>query len=79
MRDARAVRTTLQIDVFWPDDASLCDHRLFTLSVGHRQLTDVYLLELARVHGGRLATFDRSIPLKTVRGAGPEHLVVIEA
>ncbi len=64
---------------FWPDDASLCDSRVFTLSVGHRQLTDVYLLGLARAHGGRLATFDRSIPLKAVRGAGPEHLVVIPA
>jgi uncharacterized protein len=64
---------------FWPDDASLCDERLFGLSVSHRHLTDVYLLGLAKAHGGRLATFDRSIPLKAVRGAGPEHLVVIEA
>jgi len=65
--------------VFWPDDASLCDTRLFALSVSHRQLTDVYLLGLARARGGRLATFDRSIPLRAVRGAGPEHLVVIPA
>lgn len=64
---------------FWPDDVSLSDAGLFALSVSHRQLTDVYLLGLARAHRGRLATFDRSIPLKAVRGAGAEHLVVIEA
>jgi hypothetical protein len=65
--------------VFWSDDASLCDASLFALSVSHRQLTDVYLLGLARSHDGCLATFDRSIPLKAVRGANPEHLVVIQA
>lgn len=64
--------------VFWPDDVSLCDSDLFSLTVGHRQLTDVYLLGLAVRHGGRLATFDRSIPLKAVRGARPEHLVVVD-
>ena len=64
---------------FWPDDISLCDPRLFSLAVGWRQLTDVYLLALARHNQGHLATFDRSIPLKAVRGAGPEHLTVIDA
>jgi hypothetical protein len=65
--------------VFWPDDISLSAAELFSLSVSHRQLTDAYLLGLAKAHGGRLATFDRSIPLKAVRGAGPEHLIVIGA
>lgn len=67
--------------VFWPDDISLCDTRVFRadLAVGHRQLTDVYLLALARAHGGRLATFDRSIPLDAVVGAKADHLAVIEA
>jgi toxin-antitoxin system PIN domain toxin len=65
--------------VFWPDDASLCDAELFSLTVGHRQLTDAYLLALAVRHGGRLATFDRSIPARAVRGARAEHLAVIEA
>ena len=63
---------------FWPDDVTLCDTRLFSLSVGWRQLTDVYLLALAVQHQGRLATFDRSIPLKAVLGAKAEHLCVIE-
>ena len=64
---------------FWPDDVSICDAKTFKLSVGHRQLTDVYLLALAVRHGGRLATFDRSIVAEAVRGAKPEHLVVVEA
>jgi toxin-antitoxin system PIN domain toxin len=65
--------------VFWPDDVSVCDTRVFSLTVGHRQLTDVYLLGLAVAHRGLLATFDRSIPLRAVRGARPDDLVVIDA
>jgi predicted nucleic acid-binding protein len=64
---------------FWPDDVSLCDARLFDLAVGHRQLTDVYLLGLAVKHGGLLATFDRSIPSKAVRRARPGDLLVLDA
>jgi uncharacterized protein len=64
---------------FWPDDISVADGRLFDRSriLGHRQLTDVYLLALAVKNGGRLVTFDRSIPLAAVRGAEARHLVVI--
>jgi len=56
---------------FWPDAISLRDPVHFDLSFvrGHRQLTDVYLLGLARQMGGRLATFDRTILLKAVIGA----------
>ena len=43
---------------------------------GARQVTDVYLLALAVHRGGRLATFDRSVPLSALRGAGPEHVAV---
>lgn len=65
--------------LFWPDDVSLRDSRRFDLAVGHRKLTDVYLLALAVAHEGRLATFDRSIPLRAVSGAAAKHLVVIDA
>jgi uncharacterized protein len=63
---------------FWPDRLSLRDP-LFDLSYarGHRQLTDVYLLGLAVKHRGRLATFDRSIPVKAVVGATTDTLAVI--
>lgn len=67
--------------VFWPDDVSLRDERLFSLSaaITHRHVTDVYLLALARHKGGRLASFDRRIPLSAVKGAERSHLEVIPA
>ena len=64
---------------FWSDSVSLLYESLFRLQaiMGHRQITDIYLLGLAVRHGGRLATFDRSIPLKAVVGAGPDRLELI--
>jgi uncharacterized protein len=66
---------------FWPDDVSLRDARLFRLpdAVNHGQVTDVYLLGLAKCHDGLLATFDRRIPLAAVAGAEQRHLEVIPA
>ena len=65
---------------FWPDAVSLGDTSLFNVSLlrGHRQITDVYLLGLAKKHGGCLATFDRSIPLGAVVGADAAALAVIQ-
>lgn len=45
---------------FWPD------HLPFTAvhwagTIGHRQVTDAYLAELARAHHSRLATFDKGL------------------
>jgi len=64
----------------WTDAVSLADPSLFAPEFirGHRQLTDVYLLGLAKKMGGRLATFDRTIPAKAVRGAHADLLHVIE-
>lgn len=64
----------------WTDSISLTDAALFAPQFigGHRQLTDVYLLGLAKKMGGRLATFDRGIPVKAVRGGTAELLHVIE-
>lgn len=62
---------------FWRDALSLQDD-VFDLSrASSRQLTDVYLLGLAVNRKGRLATFDRSIPVAAIRGAGRETLAVI--
>lgn len=64
---------------FWAEPVSLLDRTLFDLTHagGHRQLTDVYLLGLATRMRGRLATFDRTIPLKAVVGARPATLAII--
>jgi len=64
---------------FWSDMLSLCESTIFRpASLGsHRRLTDAYLLALAVENGGRLATFDRSIPLSAVVAAEEEHLALI--
>ena len=66
---------------FWDDPLSLADKSVFDLSFAgsHRQITDIYLLGLAVKMRGRLATFDRTIPLRAVIGARPEALAVIAA
>jgi len=63
---------------FWPDDISLVDTdqldpaRLLSSS----QVTDSYLLALARAHGGKLATFDRRLVADAVpQGHQSLHLV----
>lgn len=63
----------------WSDDISILDAKRFNLPHIHsaRQLTDLYLLGLAVKHKGRLASFDRRIPLSAVVGATPAHLVTL--
>ena len=64
---------------FWPDSVSLLDESLFRTSAisGHSLITDAYLLGLAVRNHGRLATFDRSIPIKAVPTATPGNVVLI--
>ena len=64
---------------FWPDELSLLDGSRFDLSRvgGHRQLMNIYLLGLAHTRGGRLVTFERTIPLRAVKGATAASLEVI--
>lgn len=45
---------------FWPDDVSYSDVRT-TGIIGHRQVTDAYLAQLARARQGRLASFDHGL------------------
>jgi toxin-antitoxin system PIN domain toxin len=48
---------------FWPDDLSYTQADLSHV-VGHRQVTDAYLLDLARHHrGASLATFDEGLTM----------------
>jgi uncharacterized protein len=50
---------------FWPDSISLAEAlQVATKPIkGHQQVTDAYLVALAVVHRGRLATLDRRIAL----------------
>ncbi len=45
---------------FWPD---LLSYSMVAIDgvIGHRQVTDAYLAQLARAHDGRLATFDQGL------------------
>ena len=84
-RPARDAFQQLQLQVakpdhaFWPDDISITDPEIFDHSwiLGPNKIGDVYLLALAVKNGGRLATFDRAIPMGAVRGAEPHRLVVL--
>jgi uncharacterized protein len=61
--DALAVLTALTASErheFWPDDQPFTDVDLRGV-VGHRQVTDAYLVALARARGGRLVTLDRAL------------------
>ncbi len=55
--------TALPNHRFWPDDVSaLAAIKASGIAlIGHRQVTDAYLLALARAHEGRLATLDGGI------------------
>ena len=65
--------------VNWSCDLSILDARVFNRSHLHgpRQVTDAYLLALARANAGRFVTFDRSVPTSAVRAASQSDLVVI--
>jgi toxin-antitoxin system PIN domain toxin len=63
---------------FWSDDISLLDAEKLDQArlLGSGQVTDSYLLALARAHGGKLATFDRRIVTDAVpQGQQSLHLL----
>ena len=64
---------------FWPDDISLFDQAIFASDRIHgaNQIADVYLLALAVEHNGRLATFDKNIPLSPVPSAKANNLCLV--
>jgi hypothetical protein len=64
--------------LFWPDNLPLSDTFFdVTHASGHRQLTDICLLGLPVKGRGRLAAFDRTIPLEAVAGASRQSPAVI--
>lgn len=63
--------TSLPEHAFWLDELPVnraMDQQHAIMA--HRQITDAYLLELARTHGATLATLDRGVLL--LAGATPE-------
>ena len=67
---------------FWSDDVD-CVSAAFPSGIqitGHRQVTDAYLLSLARARTGCLATLDRRISRLLPRSDRPNpHLQIVEA
>ena len=64
---------------FWPDDVNLLDQNRVDWRhiLGHRQITDTYLLALAVAHKGRFVTFDQGISPAAVPESGRHHLTVL--
>lgn len=62
--------------VYWPDAPAYLDATtgLVKRMQGHRQITDAYLLGLAKHYGGKLATLDKAIASL----AGPESGDLVE-
>ena len=63
---------------FWPDDVALFDGRLVDTArlLDSGQVTDTYLLALARAHDGQLASFDRHLVTDAVvNGSQVLHLI----
>lgn len=79
---ARLARATAHsAHAFVADDYSLLDGDLLNWPqlLGHRQITDSYLLGLAVRHGCRFVTFDARIQPGMVTGAQARHLVTLGA
>ncbi|MCD8536245.1 MAG: PIN domain-containing protein [Burkholderiaceae bacterium] len=64
---------------FIPDDYSLLDAEFLDWSrlLGHRQITDAYLLGLAVNHGCRFVSFDARIDPKIIGKATSKHWVTL--
>lgn len=64
---------------FWPADINLLDVRIFQWAhiLGHRQITDAYLLALAVRRKGRFVTLDRRISIQAVMDSASKHLFCI--
>lgn len=64
---------------FWSDNVSLSDSDIFIPSkiVGHKQITDVYLLGLCQKNGGTFVTFDTRITTSAIVSPYAELLRVL--
>ena len=64
---------------FWPESPSIADSSIFRHRhlIGHRQITDSYLLALAVQNDGCFLTMDGGVALNTVVGATERHVRVL--
>jgi predicted nucleic acid-binding protein len=64
---------------FWPDEVSLTDQNIFRhkFIIGHKMITDVYLLGLCKKRGGKLATFDGRVSPDLIEGGSAELVELI--
>ena len=74
-RELLAQLTKLPGHTFWPTDIDVFEatQPLLRRLHGPKQITDAYLLAIARKHKGKLATMDRAI--LSLAGAEGAHLV----
>lgn len=84
IRSGRAIELLRQATAtahheFWPAEVSVLDAERVRADRVHgpKQVTDLYLLALAVARGGRLVTFDDSVPVSAVPGAGRDHLTLL--
>jgi uncharacterized protein len=62
---------------FWPDDYSIVDGTLdLSRAIGHRQITDLYLLGLAAKRKAKFSSLDTRIPAHLVHD-GPNTYEII--
>ena len=66
---------------FWPDDVEPAAAATFssTALVGHRQVSDAYLLALAMHHSGKVATFDGGVAELLPLQGRERHVTIIDA
>jgi len=62
--------------LFWEDTLSLCDAKRYDRLPASKQLTDYYLLALADVNQGSLATLDRRIDPSLLSGGEAAYCVI---
>src|SRR5208337_2563368 len=64
---------------FWAADVNMLTEGIidWTRVLGHRQVTDAYLLALAAHRDGRFVTLDRRIAPDAVKGARAKHLLAL--
>ena len=73
------VQNFLSTHHFWQDSISLRDRTIIKTKaiIGHRQLTDIYLLGLCQQNGGTLVTLDLSISTTAIVSSRPDLVNVL--